>query len=255
VIRRLSNLATALLVPSIVVVAWWFWSASAGSFFYPPLRTIVDVFADTWTFEHFGSDVVPSVYRILSGLLIAIVVGVAAGALLGRVRLLDKALQPTLQFVRAIPAVALIPVVFITLGIGDSGKIALIALTCFFPVALNTIDGVRNVEPLLEDVGQSFRLTRWQRIVCVQLPSAAPQIFAGVRISLSIAIIVGIVTEMTGATDGIGYLTITAQKSFEIPTMWSGMILLGLLGAALNLVFLSIERRTLKWHYESNVSA
>jgi len=120
-----------------------------------------------------------------------------------------------------------------------------------FPILLNTIDGVRGIEPGLEDVARSFRLTRRQRIFTIQLPSAAPRIFAGMRIALSIAFIMMIVTEMIGATSGIGFVTLNAQQNFQVPLMWSGMILLGILGALLNFLFLLLERRVLRWHYRS----
>jgi ABC-type nitrate/sulfonate/bicarbonate transport system permease component len=110
---------------------------------------------------------------------------------------------------------------------------------------------VRGIERGLEDVGRTFRLTRRQRIFAVQLPSAAPQIFAGMRIALAIAFIMMIVTEMVGATSGIGFVTLNAQQSFQVPLMWSGMILLGVLGAFLNFLFLLVERRVLRWHYRS----
>ena len=120
-----------------------------------------------------------------------------------------------------------------------------------FPILLNTIDGVRSVERGLEDVARTFRLTRRQRIFQIQLPSAAPQIFAGMRISLAFAFIMMIVTEMVGATSGIGFVTLNAQQSFQVPLMWAGMLLLGILGALLNVLFLMLERRVLSWHYRS----
>lgn len=146
---------------------------------------------------------------------------------------------------------ALVPVAILLLGIGDSAKISLIAFCCVFPILLNTIDGVRNVVPELQDVGRAFRLTRRQRITAIQLPAALPQIFAGMRTALGLAFILGIVTEMTGSTDGVGFVTLEAQQTFEIPQMWSGMILLGVLGSLLNALLLFAERRALRWHNRS----
>ena len=156
-----------------------------------------------------------------------------------------------MQFARSIPATGLVPVSITLMGIGNAPKIWLIGFVCMFPILLNTIDGVRGIERGLEDVGRTFRLTRRQRIFQIQLPSAAPQIFAGMRISLAFAFIMMIVTEMVGATSGIGFVTLNAQQSFQVPLMWAGMILLGLLGAFLNILFLLVERRVLSWHYRS----
>jgi ABC-type nitrate/sulfonate/bicarbonate transport system permease component len=241
----------SLIVPVVVIVLWWTLSADSTSAFYPPLQTILENFKDTWLFAHVGSDVVPSLLRFVLGYALATFLGVSLGVLFGRLRLLDMAFQPTVQFARSIPATGLVPVSITLMGIGNAPKIWLIGFVCMFPILLNTIDGVRGIESGLEDVGRTFRLTRRQRIFQIQLPSAAPQIFAGMRISLAFAFIMMIVTEMVGATSGIGFVTLNAQQSFEVPLMWSGMLLLGILGAFLNFLFLLIERRVLSWHYRS----
>jgi ABC-type nitrate/sulfonate/bicarbonate transport system permease component len=249
VVARARAIGISLLIPVALVVLWWVLSAGSTSAFYPSLGTILESFAETWLSERVVSDVLPSLIRLALGYLLAAVAGIALGILLGRFRTLDRALQPAIQFARSIPATGLVPVIIVVLGIGDVPKVLLIAFVCVFPILLNTIDGVRGIERGLEDIGQVFRLTRRQRILAIQLPSAAPQIFAGLRISLAIAFIMIIVTEMLGSTSGIGFVTLNAQQSFQIPLMWSGMILLGILGALLNSVFVLVERRVLRWHY------
>lgn len=244
------RIGIALVVPVVVCVLWWFESANSQSAFFPPLQSIVSNFPDTW-FQHISSDIVPSLVRLAMGYLLAVVVGISLGVLLGRLRVLDRALQPAIQFARSIPATALVPISITVAGIGDAPKIWLIAFVCVFPILLNTIEGVRSVNSGLEDVGRTFGLTRLQRIIAIQVPSASPHIFAGMRISLPIAIIMMIVTEMVGATSGIGFITLNAQQGFQIPLMWSGMILLGVLGALLNGAFVLVERRVLRWHYQS----
>lgn len=248
---RARALGVSLLVPVVVLILWWVLSADSSSAFYPSLETILTNFQETWLSERAGTDIVPSLIRLALGYLLAVVGGITLGALLGRVRVLHLAFQPTIQFMRSIPATGLVPVSIVILGIGDAPKVGLIAFVCLFPILLNTVDGVRSVERGLEDVGQTFRLTLRQRIFAIHLPSAAPQIFAGMRISLAIAFIMMIVTEMVGATSGVGFVTLNAQQSFQIPLMWSGMILLGILGASLNTLFVIVERRVLRWHYLS----
>jgi ABC-type nitrate/sulfonate/bicarbonate transport system permease component len=250
-VARTRAVGVSLIVPVIILVLWWVLSAGSTSAFYPSLETILQNFRETWLFAHVGSDVVPSLIRFLLGYLLAVVGGIGLGVLFGRLRTLDLAFCPAVQFARSIPATGLVPVSITLMGIGDAPKIWLIAFVCVFPILLNTIDGVRGIERGLEDVGRTFRLTRRQRIFAVQLPSAAPQIFAGMRIALAIAFIMMIVTEMVGATSGIGFVTLNAQQSFQVPLMWSGMILLGVLGAFLNVLFLLVERRVLRWHYRS----
>lgn len=248
---RARSIAISLVVPVTAIVLWWVLSAHSTSTYYPPLHTILTAFRQTWLFSHFDSDVVPSLIRLAAGYALAVLLGVFLGVLFGRVAVLDLAFKPVVQFARSIPATGLVPVSIVLLGIGTAPKIWLIAFVCLFPILLNTIDGVRSIEPGLEDVGTTFRLSRRQRIIAIELPSAAPQIFAGMRISLAFAFIMMIVSEMVGATHGIGFVTLNAQESFEIPLMWSGMILLGILGAALNFGFVLLERRVLSWHYRS----
>jgi len=242
------GVAISLIVPVVILVAWWFASEGSTSPFFPPLRTILSTFAETWLSDRVLSDIVPSLVRMIAGFAIAAVVGVVLGALLGRLRLAASALNPILQFGRALPATALIPVAIVLFGIGDTPKIVLIAFVSCFPILLNTIDGVRNIDPVLEDVMGSFRLTRLQRFRWVQLHAASPQVIAGMRVALSLAFVVMVATEMLGSTNGVGYVTLLAQQGFQIPLMWSGLILLGLLGLIVNGLFVLVERGLLRWY-------
>lgn len=248
---RALAVAVSLVVPIVLVVWWWRWSADATNPYYPSAADIFENFRENWVFERLGSDIMPSLRRMGYGFGLAIIFGVTMGAVLGRVRSLDRLCQPTVTFLRSVPPTALIPVSIAVLGIGDSAKIAMIAFVAMFPILLNTIDGVRGVQPGLEDVAQTFGLSQRQRIFSILLPSAAPQIFAGMRISLAIAFIMMIVSEMLGSTSGMGFVTLNAQTKFQFELMWSGMILLGIVGALLNGLFVLIERRVLRWHYGS----
>lgn len=134
-------------------------------------------------------------------------------------------------------------------------KVALIAFVCVWPVLLNTLDGVRGVEPTLRDTARVYGIPPRDRIRHVLLPAASPQIFAGMRTSLSLALILMVISEMVASTNGIGYFVLQSQRTFAIPEMWSGIVLLGLLGYALNAVFVAIERRVLRWHRGARESA
>lgn len=252
--RRVSIVLLPLIAPVVAVVLWWVLSRDNTSPFYPSLKTILQAFRENWLFARFGSDVVPSLVRMLGGYCIAVIVGIGLGLVFGRIPLLLNAFNPALQFLRALPATALVPVSIVLMGIGNTPKISLIAFVTLFPVLLNTIDGVRNVDPVLEDVSRSFRLTRAQRLLHVHLPAAAPQILAGMRIALSVAFVLMIVTELVAATEGIGYVTLQAQQSFQIPLMWSGMLLLGILGVLFNEVFVLLEHRLLRWYVQNQES-
>ncbi|MFD4675987.1 ABC transporter permease [Lentzea sp. NPDC058450] len=244
----MTRFALRLVVPALILLVWWTTSAGSTSPFYPPLGEVLGSFQDTWLFARFGSDVVPSVLRLLLGLAIASAAGVAAGVLLGRNRSLARAFNPIVQFCRSVPGTALIPVSVVLLGIGDGAKVVVIAFVCLFPVLLNTIDGVRGVDPQLEDVARSYRLTRAQRLTAVLLPAAGPQILAGIRTALGMAFIMMVVTELYAATNGVGFVTVSARNTFDVPQMWAGTVLLGLLGVAVTALFLALQRRVLRWH-------
>jgi ABC-type nitrate/sulfonate/bicarbonate transport system permease component len=119
---------------------------------------------------------------------------------------------------------------------------------CIWPILLNTIDGVRGVDPTMLEMSRSYGLTRARQWSRVLLPAALPQIFSGLRAALSIALILMVISEMIASTNGIGYFVLDAQRTFAIPEMWSGIILLGVLGYALNALLMLVERRILRWH-------
>jgi ABC-type nitrate/sulfonate/bicarbonate transport system permease component len=125
--------------------------------------------------------------------------------------------------------------------------VALIAVGVFPPILLNTIDGVRSIDPLYLDTAQAYRISRTRRLTHVVLPAAAPKIFAGLRISLSIAVILMVISELIAATNGVGFRILQAQRQFKMVDLWAGLVVLGAMGAGLNAVLALIERRILRW--------
>jgi ABC-type nitrate/sulfonate/bicarbonate transport system permease component len=246
--RRALLAGVEVLVPLAVIAVLWFWSAGSDVYYFPPLKDVLNTFKDTWLFERIGSDVVPSLVRLFIGYFIAVAVGVGGGIALGLSPVLRRVAAPIVEFLRAIPAPALLPFALLVLGVGNDSKIFVIAFVCLWPILLNAVDGVTGVDPTLVDTGRVYRIPASDRLRRVVLPAAAPQIFAGLRTSLSLALILMVISEMVASSNGIGYFVLQSQRSFAIPEMWSGIILLGLLGYAFNAVFLLVERRVLAWH-------
>ena len=239
--------AWELTLPAVLVVLWWLWSEQSTDFFFPPLSRILDRFADVWLFDRFASDFVPSVVNLLGGYLLAVVVGVSLGVALGLVHWLREATNPVLQFLRALPAVALLPLAIQLLGIDWSMKVGIIFFGALWPILLNSTDGVRSIDATTWDVVRSYRLARRERLIRVVLPAASPQIFVGLRASLSVAVILLLASELYGSSSGIGHFVLQAQRQFALADMWAGMVLLGLLGYLLNVVLHLVERRVLAW--------
>lgn len=253
--RRPMLLTIQIAVPVLLLAAWWFGSANSGDPFFPPLADIVAEFRRLWIFDHFASDIVPSVGNFVLGYVIACVAGILLGILLGLVKPLFWILDPIVQFVRSIPAVALLPIFVATMGFGNEVRVFAIALASLFPVLISTIDGVRATEPLLLETSQVYRLTRWEQLRHIYIPAASPQIFAGALVSLQVAFIVMITSEMMGAGRGIGAMTLLAQGSFDVKGMWAGIVLLGLLGFLANLLFVTVRRRALAWYLGAQKAA
>ena len=253
--RRVVETALEVTVPVVLLVLWGVWSSGSDTYYFPPLTDILSTFADTWLFERVGSDVVPSLERLGAGYAIACVVGVIVGMALGLSPTLRRAADPIVQFLRAIPPPALLPFGILVLGVGASMKIFIIAFVCVWPVLLNAVDGVAGVEPMLRETSRGYRIDRRDTVLHVMLPAAAPQIFAGMRTSLSLALILMVISEMVASTNGIGYFVLQSQRSFAIEEMWSGIILLGILGYVLNGAFVLVERRVLRWHRGARASA
>lgn len=237
-----------ILTPILVLGVIWIFTNSAGGFFFPPLQDILVAFQKNWLFDRMTSDVLPSVFRLLFGYVLAVVIGITLGIVLGRTRWLLRQASPIIEFLRAIPPPALLPFTIIVIGVDNPAKIALVAFVCVWPILLNTMDGIAGIEPTLRETGQVYRIGRWDSLFRVELPAAAPQIFAGMSTSLPLAIIMMVISEMVGATDGIGYFIVQSQRLFALADMWSGILLLGILGYVLNLIFTLIERRVLAWH-------
>jgi ABC-type nitrate/sulfonate/bicarbonate transport system permease component len=237
-----------VLVPLLLLGILAIWSAGSETYYYPPLTKILETFNDTWVFERVGSDVVPSLLRLTIGYFLAVGVAVLMGIPLGLNGTARRAAAPIVEFLRAIPPPALLPLAIVVIGVGNSMKVLIIAFVCLWPVLLNTIDGIRGMDPTLNDTTRVYGVRGLTRLRLVVLPAAAPQIFAGMRTSLSLAVILMVISEMVASTNGVGFFVLQSQRSFAIPEMWSGILLLGILGYVLNVIFIVVERRVLAWH-------
>lgn len=260
VARRARSVLPALVVLLGAAAFWEIGARLLGSLFVPPLSAVLAHIATQWfsgpaTRLWLGDPLVdavgPSLARVVPAFAAGVAAGIVVGVAIGLVRPVREVLYPVVHFLRAIPSAAKIPLFIVLLGIGDGMKVWVIAVAVTFPVLINTVDGVRGVEPVLLDVCRIHRVPPWRRVLGVVLPAATPQVFAGIRVASAVAFIVMIVVEMTAATDGIGYLILYAQRQFRFLDMWAGLLLLGVLGYLLNLALSGVERRALGWHHEA----
>ena len=246
--RRFVLGAVEVLAPLLALVVWYLASANSTSFYFPPFGEMLKRFQEIWLGSGFVRDALPSLSRVATGYALAVVLGIGLGVALGLSTWTERLLGPIVEFLRAVPAVVLIPFGIVVFGVGTTMKVFVITLGCSFPVILNTVDGVRSVEPTLLDVARTFRFSRLERLRRVILPSASPQIFAGMRASLSLALILMVVSEMVASTNGIGYAILQSQRLFAVTDMWAGILALGILGYLINAILVMVERRVLAWH-------
>ncbi|GIJ43270.1 ABC transporter permease [Virgisporangium aliadipatigenens] len=242
---------TALVfgLPSVLFAAWWVFSAGSVDFYRPPLSSILAAFAETWFGSRIRDDVLPSLLRLAAGYSLALVLGIGLGVLIGLSPRLRIAVEPVLEFLRAIPPPVLVPILILFAGIGDLMKVLVVVSGCVWPILLNTVEGVRAIDPVLADTCKAYGIRGADRLRHLVLRSASPQIVTGARQALSVGIILMVISEMFAASSGLGFTVVQFQRGFQIPEMWSGVLLLGLLGVLLSGLFRLVERRVLAWYH------
>jgi ABC-type nitrate/sulfonate/bicarbonate transport system permease component len=263
-VKRLARFAARLGVVAAAVGGWELATRSAASpYFLPPSRIVATMYRQwfsgpaghLWLTADATANLLPSLGRMLGGWAAASLVGIAAGVAIGRLPLLADLTEPMVHFGRAVPAPTLVPVFLFIFKIGTPMEVATIVFGVIWPVLVNTIDGARHVHPGHVETARAFRIPAGQRLLRIILPSAAPKIFAGLRLALALALVMMIISEFVGSTDGIGREMLIAQTNFDIPVMWAVIILLGLLGVVLNAVFGLLERHALAWQRGSGRAA
>ncbi|MGH7929467.1 MAG: ABC transporter permease [Candidatus Binatia bacterium] len=236
----------------VLLCAWelasrWQW---LNPLIVPPPSSILISFGSLVASGDIPLQIVASLKRAIIGYILAAAVFIPLGILMGLFETCRRALEVVVEMLRPIPPPVIIPVALLFFGLEDEMKIFVIFFSCAWPILLNTLDGVRNIDPLLLNTARTFGLSRARIIWQVVLPACSPQIMTGLRISLPITLILVVISEMVGSTDGIGYFILDAQRRFRVVQMYAGMLALAILGYGLNLLFNVAHRTLLAWHWE-----
>jgi sulfonate transport system permease protein len=240
-------------VVALALIALWQFGSNAGLispvFFPGPDRS----FGTLWEQAHeqdfwvaFGE----TLRRMALGFLSAAIVGVVAGSAIGLSRRLRDYVEPTFEFIRPLPASAVIPLFVLLLGLNERMIIAVIAFASLWPVLLGTVHGFKTIEPRLTEVARMLHLSPLAFIIKMALPNAMPDIFAGLRLALTVSLILAVVTEMLSGMEGLGHNIIMAARSFRSADLYAGIIVLGAIGFATNFVLERVERHVLRWRGE-----
>lgn len=248
--KQLGQRLLPWLVP-IFLIALWQVASSTGlleSRVLPAPIAVVTAFLGLLMSGELWKHVQISAGRAIIGLLIGGGLGLFLGLLNGSSKVASTLLDTTLQMIRNIPALALIPLVILWFGIDETAKLFLVAIGVFFPIYINTYHGIRSVDPQLIEMGQSYGLTRWQLYKEIILPGALPSILVGLRFALGLVWVLLIVAETISAQAGIGYMTMNAREFLQTDVVLVGILLYALLGKLADVLAVSLEKYLLRWH-------
>jgi NitT/TauT family transport system permease protein len=236
-----------VLAAAILFVVVWQAVVVVGSyprFILPGPLVVGERFVSGWTQGVIGPHFATTLLEVLLGLLFGGLAGVLTGILLARSALASRLLSPYIVAAQATPILALAPLIALWFGTGLASRLLICALICYFPIAVGTMVGIRSVDPRLLEMGRSLRATRWQLLARIEVPSALPQILGGLRVGVTLAVVGAIVAEWAGGDRGLGVLINLARGSmFDIPLMFATLLTIALLGLALYLAVVAVERR------------
>lgn len=255
--RRVGTLlrpAATRTVAVVLLLVLWELAPRAGFVdptFLSPFSDVLRALAELAGNGQLAEHVEASLTRSLAGFTLAVGFAVPLGVLIGWYKPVSEVLTPLVQLFLNTAALALLPVFVLVLGIGETSKIAIVAYACTWPILLNTISAVRNVDPTLLKLARSLDLSPARLFGKVILPASVPTIFTGIRLAGAAAIVVVVAAEMVGAKAGLGYLINDSQYNFAIPNMYAGIVAISVIGVAFNQLLVTIERRFTSWRTES----
>jgi NitT/TauT family transport system permease protein len=215
--------------------------------FLPPFSEVLGAIRDLAVKGDLWTHTEVSLVRSLSGFGLAIAVAIPLGLAIGWYKPLATTLNPLLELFRNTAALALMPVFILILGLGEVSKISIIFYACAWPILLNTITGVKTVDPLLIKSARSMGLGPFRLFQKELLPASVPTIFTGIRLAGAFSILVLLAAEMSGAKAGLGFLIWSSESNFAIPEMYAGILVISLIGLGFNQALLVLERRFTTW--------
>lgn len=242
----------------VLALLLWQWYAAARRIFFLPTPTAVGASletewfsgaATTWFLSEPGLAAIGQTFAsALAGWGIAGMLGVVAGSILGRWKSLADLADLPLLLLRSVPPVAVIPICIVIFGLGGQMKLVVVTFGCIWPVLINTLQGVRDIHPVHLDVARLNHLEPIAAFGRVIVPAASPKIFAGLRVSMSIAIVVTVGAEMFAGTGGLGGMVLAASSTYDVPALWAALLVVAMCGLVPTGALLLMERAALRWH-------
>ena len=245
----MSRLATALLVPALLLGLWWT-SAAEGWLpdqLLPAPATVWDALAETAASGDLWADILISLQRVGEGFALGAVAGLIVGGAIGLSRTLRELLDPLFLLLAQVPPLAWIPLVILAVGIDEAMKVTVIAWASFVPVVLGVAQGIRDVPEPLRELGRALTFGPWDLVSRIVFPAAVPAIFTGLREGLANAWQTLVAAELFASSEGLGYLISLGRQLFQLDLVLAMVLVLGLVGLAVNGALASVERRLLRW--------
>ena len=237
------------ILPAAIVALWW-GSVAAGIFAVhqlPPPPIVVEAAVGLWRRGLFQTDLLVTIGRVLLGFAIGSAAALILGTLTGLSRRVSEAVEPTLQALRTVPTLAWAPLLLLWLGIDEPPKITLVAIGAFFPVYVNLVAGIHNVDRKLIEVARAYDLGPRAIARRVVIPASLPSLLVGLRLGLSQAWLFVVVAEFFGASAGLGFRLTDSQQSTRVDLMFVALVSLAILGKLSDMILRAVEDRTLHW--------
>ncbi|WP_292784542.1 ABC transporter permease [Methanobrevibacter sp.] len=235
-----------LILPVIIIIIWYLvcdFFQLVPSYMFPGLADVAASFVKLAVSGQLFRDIIDTLYKVLFGMLLASVVGITLGIILGWYKRLERICSLVVSVLRPIPPIAWIPFSIIWFGIGVWPAIFIIFMGCVFPILISTIDGVHRTDPVLIEAAESFGASNSQMLTEVVIPSSLPFIVSGLKVAIAIALMCTISGEMIGSSSGIGYMILTSTNLFDTGSTVVGMLVIGVIGIIFDYVFTKIQEK------------
>ncbi len=243
---------TGVLSPLLLLVVWELCARTGviDTRFFPAPTSIAAKLVELAESGELWSNLSASLQRLLWGTLLGGIPALAIGIVMGLYRPLRAAIDPLISATYPVPKSAILPLILLIFGLGETSKIVMVALGVFYPVVINTVTGVQQIDRIYLDVGKNFRASRWQTFRTIALPGALPSIMAGIKLGIGMGLILIAISEMVGAKTGIGFMIWDAWQVLSVETMYVGLVVISILGFVLTLILNEIEGWILPWKQE-----
>ena len=252
----LKNRALPWVVPVAVLVLWQTgsWLGAFPETLLPSPRVILKALWEITSSGELLKNLLITFRRVLIGLSLGVAIGFVLGVLTGTFKIFDAIFSPLIIMFRQIPMFAWIPMIILAFGIEEQSKIVFITIGTFYPMVINTYDGMKNVAKKFLEVGRVFQYSRWQMFQKIVLPSAFPSVLAGFRFSVSMSWMLVVGAELLGSSSGIGFMMAWARQLFNMDLVLANVVVVGVIGIFINWGINRLERKILAWRGDQNGS-